>query len=536
VLILILALLLSACTSTPSNSEKNPASIDAAFLNNPEFLQAQEFDTFLKGKMDPAHLDQVKKSCLKKSDNPFCASYKEASKWQKVIKEVTAPHEPPVITPPQKAEIIWSKGKIKNLRELRKLKVASIIKGLEGFGLEDLRTIGKWTLKNVRCPDPISSAVAARLEDFFPETVKAKELAPLYKKSGLCYPKETVEREQILTRTALLYSLDNQWKDAANVLNKVSPQDAFVGRAIYWRYQAESHLGQTKKAEKTLKELITHFPFSYHAILAAKDQKLSITSSYLKPVEKTGPPDLPPREKNFFAQTETLFKYRFYDSSDLLVDYTLVKFPRLDAKARLYLLSFAKPPLQLLHLPSLLMGNSRLINLDSLSQMYPRPYKEAFLDQKGQIDPYLLYAIGRQESRFDPTVTSVANAQGLLQLIPQTAAKLSSSAVNLYNPETNIELGAKYLNQLSSYWKGNIPLMVASYNAGEDKVLAWTKKYPNQSTVLFLDLIPYRETRGYVAHVLSNYYWYKILYQPENGDPLKEITSLKRKIRIARRP
>lgn len=79
--------------------------------------------------------------------------------------------------------------------------------------------------------------------------------------------------------------------------------------------------------------------------------------------------------------------------------------------------------------------------------------------------------------------------------------------------------------ELRETMKGQLPLMIASYNAGEATVATWTQRYPTTDLLLFIDLIPYRETRDYVGFVLSNYFWYRRLYGENAGATLASLTS-----------
>jgi soluble lytic murein transglycosylase len=119
----------------------------------------------------------------------------------------------------------------------------------------------------------------------------------------------------------------------------------------------------------------------------------------------------------------------------------------------------------------------------------------------------LLAAVAKQESRFSPGVSSVAGAVGLLQLLPETAAELAGGALQpgaLTDPSRNAQLGALYLAQLLRQWQGNPVLMAASYNAGPGAVVGWVTPQLQQNPELWIEAIPYPETRLYVKKVLGN--------------------------------
>jgi soluble lytic murein transglycosylase len=163
-----------------------------------------------------------------------------------------------------------------------------------------------------------------------------------------------------------------------------------------------------------------------------------------------------------------------------------------------------------------LIAQPHLASKELFEQIYPRPFFELFVRNNEGVDPYLLLAIARKESRFNPRAVSSANAQGLMQINPDTALKMTgSSSSDLFSPELSIRLGAKHLLLDLSRFDGKLPHTIAAYNAGDEAVSRWVQRYTVSNPLLFLDLIPYRETRDYVAFVFSNYYWYRKLYSSE---------------------
>jgi soluble lytic murein transglycosylase len=119
----------------------------------------------------------------------------------------------------------------------------------------------------------------------------------------------------------------------------------------------------------------------------------------------------------------------------------------------------------------------------------------------------LLAAVAKQESRFTPGVRSAAGAVGLLQLMPETAAELAGGPLadsELQDPDRNAVLGARYLHQLQRQWNGNPLLVAASYNAGPGAVASWISPLLDRAPELWVEAIPYPETRLYVKKVTGN--------------------------------
>jgi hypothetical protein len=160
-----------------------------------------------------------------------------------------------------------------------------------------------------------------------------------------------------------------------------------------------------------------------------------------------------------------------------------------------------------------------------LSAIYfPVAYQAAInrFSTLNRIDNLLVYALIRNESFFNPNTVSPARAVGMMQLIYRTARhvarklKLRVRRRDLFNPETNIQLGIKYLKQLLIRYQGNLALTLAAYNAGPTPVDRWRGQFGDVSTEEFIELIPYSETRTYVKNILRNYYYYKFYYRPDD--------------------
>ena len=123
-------------------------------------------------------------------------------------------------------------------------------------------------------------------------------------------------------------------------------------------------------------------------------------------------------------------------------------------------------------------------------------------------DPYLVLALSRQESLFNPKATSSSNARGLMQLIPSTASKMAAQngidpeAIRLYDPSVNVQLGTMYLKNLFGMLSGNSFHVVAAYNAGENAVSKWIAQSPGPDDE-WVENIAYKETRDYVKKVIG---------------------------------
>jgi soluble lytic murein transglycosylase len=155
--------------------------------------------------------------------------------------------------------------------------------------------------------------------------------------------------------------------------------------------------------------------------------------------------------------------------------------------------------------------------------LYPFPFEDTILkwSQQRQLNPLLVTALIRQESRFEPEIESSAGALGLMQVIPPTAKtsaqNIGLTKYSLTNPEDNVNIGTYYLDFTHQKYSNNSMLAVASYNAGPNAVAKWVSRYGLNDADEFVAKIPYPETQGYVESVFENYWNYMLVYNPEVG-------------------
>ncbi len=153
---------------------------------------------------------------------------------------------------------------------------------------------------------------------------------------------------------------------------------------------------------------------------------------------------------------------------------------------------------------------------------YPIAYPGLVHDQatSRHVDPYLFLALMRQESGYDPTVTSSADARGLAQVVPATAAEIASglrvpnwNADMLYRPYIAIQFGTVFLSDRLQKYNGQIFPALAGYNAGDGNVAKWMSTGEIGDPDVFVERIPFPETHDYVMIVYANYLNYLRLYR-----------------------
>jgi len=142
-----------------------------------------------------------------------------------------------------------------------------------------------------------------------------------------------------------------------------------------------------------------------------------------------------------------------------------------------------------------------------------------------QLQPSIIFGLMRQESMLDKNAQSAVGARGLMQIMPQTGKQIAQelnekwlSDANLFNPDTNIRYGTYYFKKLLTKFNGHFPLAIAAYNAGPNNVSKWLPFDRSVPADIWMETIPFKETRKYVASVLS----YSMIYQQRlQGGALK---------------
>jgi hypothetical protein len=156
------------------------------------------------------------------------------------------------------------------------------------------------------------------------------------------------------------------------------------------------------------------------------------------------------------------------------------------------------------------------------SWVLPLAYPLTYLDEAESaagafgIDPLLLLALVREESRFDPKIVSGAGAVGLTQKMPATAAMLAAEldldSYDLRDPADSLLLGAAYLAKMLDRFDGNLALALAGYNAGPGNARHWVSSFDELPPDVWLLLKPFDETRRYIIRVVGSYHRYRQLY------------------------
>jgi soluble lytic murein transglycosylase len=154
--------------------------------------------------------------------------------------------------------------------------------------------------------------------------------------------------------------------------------------------------------------------------------------------------------------------------------------------------------------------------------LLPRPYWETLeADARADgLDPYLVAALIRQESEFNPGAVSRMNAYGLMQLLPSVGKSIAKkdgqrhfSTNDLLNPSINLQLGTQDLRKSIDHYGGQVDYALAAYNAGDSPVHQWMSVNNYKDIAEWVESIPYTETRDYVQAILRNRELYREVYE-----------------------
>jgi soluble lytic murein transglycosylase len=279
-------------------------------------------------------------------------------------------------------------------------------------------------------------------------------------------------------------------------------------RALYWLARATPD----KAAAQKLFLRAAAWPFTYYGQLAARAAGMSDTALH-QAIASAQDPILSAAEKVSFAGSEparaaTLLAA--WDDKRRGADFlTMALQPPATLATRALVADLALR----LNLPDVAVQAARLAGRDGAvlpSAGWPIPYNPP----AGGVPAALVLAVMRQESSFDPSVTSTAGAHGLMQLMQPTANQLGHTlhvpAAPLTDPDINMRLGEAYLANLLSRFAPCTPCAIAAYNAGPRRVDEWITAggkptdADTEAAVDWIEAIPFAETRNYVERVLEN--------------------------------
>lgn len=300
------------------------------------------------------------------------------------------------------------------------------------------------------------------------------------------------------------------------------PEGRRAQQAAYWSARAKLDIGRTEEARVLLARVARTDPLSWYGLRAADLSGRSLEGLTLEPSPAT-PETLRAEIATAMSRIDLLRDLGRAEAATFEVERLKRHFGQRDGA--LYLIAEA------LNARGMTIAGIRLgweireqegaWNLRLLRIIYPFPYRDLIMaeaPEKG-LDPFLVAGLIRQESMFDAAIASGAGARGLMQIMPATGATLARGAGvrgfvpdMLERPELNIHLGTTYFAEMLGRFDGRVGPALAGYNAGPHRVQRWSEfpEYPDEE--LFMERIPFDETRDYLKKVQQNARIYRFLY------------------------
>jgi soluble lytic murein transglycosylase len=353
---------------------------------------------------------------------------------------------------------------------------------------------------------------------------------PVFEKLVALSEGQSVEREALWRFGWVLWDL-SRFDEAERTwtkLGETGEDSDYAPATLYWRARCFEKMKNPPRAQELFQQTRVSFPYSYYAILAERKLPLDAPSwpqtepAFEQPFDCAIEKEMPSHSMKF-CLLEHLG----------LSDLALREWPAVQDEVgespglwwwRAALLEDTGDQNDAWlvirdHLSSVLLGGGS--EVPDLFWRIAYPFDFDDIVQKYSVarpfDAHFVLGIICQESRFRADAVSGAGAVGLMQLMPPTARRLApklglpSSAAKLTNPEHNIALGTAYLEELFQMFSGDSVLVLAAYNAGESAAQAWDAEFGGETDV-FIEHIPYRETRLFVKRVLQNIAAYRRLH------------------------
>lgn len=320
-------------------------------------------------------------------------------------------------------------------------------------------------------------------------------------------------------------------------------------KLLYFRGRALDRLGRAEEADAAWLEAVEAAPLDYPALQALSrlrergPETWALALQRLRGATEAGAAKEPPSGGAALRRAEVLARLGLGDEARAELRHAEIKgWPAVTVLNQAGLYPAAQRELANLgaRWRSRPPGDD---NRERWEGAHPRPFVEIIGpgEPEHEVPALLTFAIMQTESRFDPGVTSFAGARGLVQLMPATAKGLAKAAGvsidgdgALFDPALNLDLGMRYLGRLTARFGGGdaaVALAIPSYNAGAGAVDRWLGERGSWDLDLFIEAIPYDETRKYTQSVLGRWLSYRWLYaegQPDERLPYLPLTTPKK--------
>jgi soluble lytic murein transglycosylase len=333
-------------------------------------------------------------------------------------------------------------------------------------------------------------------------------------------------------RAAIIAFVADSASTAAEELDALRaryPRGDEASAALYWAGRAWDRAGDHERARARWRESVARHPLSYYAVLsAAQLGERGGPASPFTALGDTAPP-LVPAIDSAIIRGEALERLDMRDEAEHEYRWTERAAHASQARLAATAAAFAERGMaaRAIALAQKAVGEGARRDAALYRLLYPLAYRDALAAEaaRHRLDASLIAALIRQESLFNPAATSRAGARGLMQVMPDVGRQVATASefpywadALLYQPDVSIQLGTAHLADLMGEYEREEHVL-AAYNAGRSRVARWLSKRGAHDPEVFVERIPFKETRDYVRIVLRNRVLYKTLYSLEGATP-----------------
>ncbi len=311
------------------------------------------------------------------------------------------------------------------------------------------------------------------------------------------------------TRRIRVALLEQNWQNVIAAIQDLSEDEKEDERWLYWLARAYLETGKIEQAESLLTDLSNNRSFygylaadKVNSIYQLSDNPVDVSeadiSALKNRVEFCVAFELMVLDRKNEAKLQWWHAVRPLNKKEILVAAKLAQHWQWDEIA-IFTIAKAK-------------------YWDDIEVRFPLSYSDKILENSAQnkLNPVIIYGLIRRESAFNEKARSPAGARGLMQIMPRTGRDIARNLKerwrgnnSLYNPVTNLKYGAYYYQKLLTQFDGHYALALAAYNAGPHRVKKWLPETEALPADIWIETIPFHETREYVTNVLA----YALIYQ-----------------------
>lgn len=351
-------------------------------------------------------------------------------------------------------------------------------------------------------------------EDIRADTEKRLGLALAFRHDSRAYPRlsqyagDDESAKEWRIRAALI---QQNWQNVLTAIDALNESQKSEDKWQYWQAKALAASGQQQQANIIFQTIAKHR--SFYAFLAAEHLTQDIVLNHQPVFASDKEINQLQNNSEFQAVSEWLAIDRRPEATR--------QWWHAIAELDTHQLTVAAKLAQQWQWPSLAIFTIAKANLwDDMSLRFPLRYSELIRTNAAmhQLDPAIVFALIRQESAFDEFAGSSAGAMGLMQLMPKTAKQIAgelnetwNNNYNLVLPDINIRYGSFYFKKVLNQLNDHFVLAIAAYNAGPYRVKQWLPTSKPEPADIWIETIPYKETRNYITSVLM----YAMIYQQQ---------------------